>query len=91
MARQQYAGDSFVVNITPPARNAPHFPWVRVLRRQQTREHGKVALEQASLLEDGLPEPPDQKELDALAKRIGKAILAGSPITQSWMKPKKQP
>ena len=84
MAKVRHHGDSFVVNITPPSK-AGEFPGVMVVRRQQLRERNAIAMEKKALLMDGLPDPPSQRQLDSLAKKIGLAVLDGSPQTHQWI------
>ncbi len=82
---KRYMGDSFVVDITPPGKKEPHFPMVAVHSRNPDRKRGVVARKN-ELLIDGLPDPPNRTELDALAQKIGEAILSASPITRKWMR-----
>lgn len=84
MTKVERRSDSFVVNITPPSKDG-EFPGVMVIRRQRVRERGGIALEKKPLLMDGLPDPPTDRALDALAKKIGRAILDGSPQVQQWV------
>ena len=80
----EFKGDSFVVDIIPPAKTAP-YPMIYVCPRKKSREKGKLALDSAR--EKFLKVSPgsfDTFNIDETARQIGKAILDDSGIIRNW-------
>ena len=80
----EFKGDSFVVDIIPPAKTAP-YPMIYVCPRKKSREKGKLALDSAR--EKFLKVSPgsfDTLNIDETARQIGKAILDDSEIIRNW-------
>ena len=79
---RKHSSDSFIVNITPED-NSGGAPGVVVTRRRKLRARGEAAYAK-EVLRYVLPDPPTQRALDSLAKKIGNSILKDSSNTTKW-------
>jgi len=82
---QEFKGDSFIVNITPPSTT---FPWVTIYKRRKRRRLGEIAEEkmgEASKQGFGSKHAFDTSNIDDTARKIGRAILDHSDIIHQWI------
>ena len=81
---QEFKGDSYLVDIIPPAETAP-YPMIYICPRKRIRQRGKLGLD--STKEQFLKVSAtsfDDTNMDETACQIGRAILEDSQIIQRW-------
>ena len=81
MAERTYLSDSYVVDVIRPGST---FPIIRVITRKKTRRPSKIGEDYQIGNPLGNVDTYNDRNIDELARQIGRAILDDSQIIQSW-------
>jgi len=82
---QEFKGDSYVVDVIPPAESAP-YPMIYVCPRKKIRERGKLALDSGKEKFLSVSASSfDPTNMDETARKIGRAILDDSQIIRNFV------
>ena len=87
--QKEHKGDSYIVDILPPASGAP-YPIAVVGRRKHIRQSGKVEIEHNFGFTGKQSDFENEESLNALAQKIGRIILDDSEIVKEYMQHKRQ-
>ncbi len=85
-----YKGDSYLVDIIPPARTAP-YPMIYICPRKKNRPKGRLGLDsEREIFLKVSAESFDSPNIEETARQIGKVILEDSGIIKEYRNLRRQ-